>query len=315
MPEVDAIEKQAARWVVRRNGARADELSHPGFDKWYRADAAHAQRYDSIAALWRKMSQVDGETLREDLRQGMQRRQRRARLATVLSCSLAVAALLGWKTDAWLHWQADIVTAAGEIRSVTLADGSSVLLDAESAIRSDMQGDSRKVTLLRGRAIFTVARDPARPFIVETPQATATALGTRYEVSRLRAGATEVSVLESRVRVDCRVCAPGTPAQDLNPAQLAAVTGAGIEVSAFDPASASAWAQRKLLLRDVSLAQAVAQLDRYTGMHTWVDAAAGARRISSVVDVDSPDALAALAAAAGARVRRWSSWAWLSLPD
>lgn len=312
---MDAIEKQAARWVVRRNGAPAGEASQPGFDKWYRADEAHARRYDSIAALWRKMSQVDGEALREDLRQGMQRRQRRTRLVTVLSCSLVAAALLSWKTDAWLHWRADIVTATGEIRSVTLPDGSSVLLDAQSAIRSEMHGNTRKVVLLRGRAVFTVAHDAARPFVVETPQASATALGTRYEVSRLRPGTTDVSVLESRVRVDCLICDRGTPAQELAPAQLAAVTGAGIAVSAFDPTAASAWAQRKLLLRDVSLADAVTQLDRYTGMSTWIDAAAGARRISSLVDVDSPDALAVLAAAAGVRVRRWASWAWLSLPD
>jgi len=312
---VDAIEKQAARWVVRRNGAPADALSHPGFDKWYRANEAHAQRYDSIAALWRKMGQVDGEALREDLKQGLQRRQRRVRLATVLSCSLALAALLSWKTDAWLHWRADVVTAAGEIRSVTLPDGSSVLLDAQSAIRSEMQGGSRKAVLLRGRAIFTVAHDPSRPFVVETPQAQATALGTRYEVSRLRAGTTDVSVLESRVRVDCLVCAQGTPAQELAPRQLAAVTGAGIAVGAFDPATASAWTERRLILRDVALADAVEQLNRYTGMTTWIDAAAGARRISSVVNVDSPDALGVLAAAAGVRVRRWASWAWIALPE
>ncbi len=311
---MDAIEKQAARWVVRRNGATAEELPDPGFGKWY-ADEAHAKRYDSIAALWRNMGQVDGETLRKDVQQGMQRRSRRAKLATVLSCSLAVAALLAWQTDGGLRWRADVVTAAGEIRSVTLPDGSKVMLDALSAIRSDMRGDTRKVVLMRGRALFTVAHDASRPFVVETPQATATALGTRYEVSRLRDGATDVAVLESQVRVDCSVCPAGTPAQVLDPAQLAAITPSGIAISTIEPGVAAAWIERKLLLRDVSLAEAVAQLDRYTGMTTWIGAAAGEKRISSVVDVDSPDALGVLAAAAGVRVRRWASWAWITLPD
>lgn len=312
---MDTIEKQAARWVVRRNGASADTLPDPGFSKWYGADEAHAQRYDSIAALWLKMNQVDGETLREDLQQGLRRRKGRRKLAAVLSCSLIAAAFLSWKMDAWLHWRADIVTAAGEIRSVTLPDGSSVLLDSLSAIRSDMRGGTRQVVLLRGRALFTVARDTARPFVVETPQARATALGTRYEVSRLRDGATDVSVLESRVRVDCSICSDDTPAQVLAPAQHAAVTRSGIAVGTVDPAAAAAWTERKLLLRDVTLAEAVAQLDRYTGMTTLIGAAAGERRISSVVDVDSPDALGVLAAAANVRVRRWASWAWITLPD
>jgi len=51
---MDAIEKQAAPWVVRRNGATAEELADPGFGKWY-ADEANAKRYDSIAALWRNL--------------------------------------------------------------------------------------------------------------------------------------------------------------------------------------------------------------------------------------------------------------------
>nr|WP_315528910.1 FecR domain-containing protein [uncultured Achromobacter sp.] len=313
MPDVDAIEQHAARWVVRRNGAAPDALPDPGFAKWYGADQAHAQRYDSIAALWRQMGQVDGEALRQDVRQGQQQhRKRRAKLATVLSCSLIAAGALLWQTGAWWRWQADAVAAVGEIRSVTLADGSTVLLDSDSAIRSDMSGATRKISLLRGRARFTVAHDAQRPFVVETPQGRATALGTRYEVSRLRDGATEVSVLESRVRVDCSVCAPGTAPQVLSPAQRAAIGTSGVTVTAFDPGPASAWTERRLLLRDVPLAEAVAQLNRYTGMTTWIDEAAGKRRISSVVNVDSPDALSVLAAAANVRVRRWASWAWIT---
>ena len=114
-----------------------------------------------------------------------------------------------------------------------------------------------------------------------------------------------------RDRVDCAVCAPGTAAQVLSPDQHAGVKASGITVDPVDANAAAAWAERKLLLRDVPLADAVAQLNRYTGMTTWIEDAAGKRRISSVVAVDNPDALAALAAAAGVTVRRWGSWAWI----
>ncbi len=308
---MDAVEQDAARWVVRRNGAAPDALPDARFAKWYDADARHAQCYDNVAALWRQMNQVDGEALRQGLGRDLQRRKRRGKIAAAVSCSLAFCGLFLWHSGAWWRWQADAATAAGEIREVVLADGSRVLLDAESAIRSDMTPGERRITLLRGRALFTVARDPQRPFVVSTPEARATALGTRYEVSRLQPNATDVSVLESQVRVECAVCAPGTEAQVLSPDQHAGVKATGITVTSGDANAAAAWAERKLLLRDVPLADAVAQLNRYTGMTTWVEDAAGKRRISSVVAVDNPDALAALAAAAGVTVRRWGSWAWI----
>jgi len=308
---MDAVEQDAARWVVRRNGAAPDALPDARFTKWYGASDQHARCYDSVAALWRQMNQVSGDALRQALARDLQRRKRRGKIIAAVSCSVAFCGVFLWQSGAWWRWQADAVTAAGEIREVVLADGSRVLLDAQSAIRSDLSGTERRVTLLRGRALFTVARDPQRPFVVATPEARATALGTRYEVSHLQPDTTDVSVLESQVRVDCAVCAPGTAAQVLSPDQHAGVKASGITVDPVDANAAAAWAERKLLLRDVPLADAVAQLNRYTGMTTWIEDAAGKRRISSVVAVDNPDALAALAAAAGVTVRRWGSWAWI----
>ena len=182
---MDAVEQDAARWVVRRNGAAPDALPDARFTKWYGASDQHARCYDSVAALWRQMNQVSGDALRQDLARDLQRRKRRGKIIAAVSCSVAFCGVFLWQSGAWWRWQADAVTAAGEIREVVLADGSRVLLDAQSAIRSDLSGTERRVTLLRGRALFTVARDPQRPFVVATPEARATALGTRYEVCLL----------------------------------------------------------------------------------------------------------------------------------
>lgn len=307
---MDPIETSAARWVVRRNGASCEDVPDGRFERWYRADPGHAACYDAAAALWRQMNGIDGDALRVDVQRGLGRRAQRHRTLAALTLAACAAGLGSWL---WMAAPSgELASATGEIRSLTLADGSRVLLDAESAIRTRFEGARREVVLVRGRARFDVAPDPARPFVVSTPQARATALGTRYDVSVLNPAATVVSVLEHRVRIDCVVCAAGTPPQELAQAQRALVGPPGISVAAFDPAQASSWTQRQLRLRDVTLAQAVAELARYTGVRAWISDAAGARRVSAVVSAERPDALRQLAEGAGARLRQAGNWAWIS---
>lgn len=83
---------------------------------------------------------------------------------------------------------------------MTLADGSTVDLNARSKLRIEFSGAERRVELLGGQALFQVAKDQNRPFIVRSSHATVRAVGTQFDVYR-KAGSTTVTVLEGRVAV------------------------------------------------------------------------------------------------------------------
>ena len=75
------------------------------------------------------------------------------------------------------------MTATGESRTVTLADGSQVNLSGGSAIGVDITSEERRVRLLSGEAFFDVAHDAARPFTVEAGEARIVVLGTAFDVA------------------------------------------------------------------------------------------------------------------------------------
>jgi transmembrane sensor len=132
---------------------------------------------------------------------------RRRLAAAAAACALLASAAGGllWHTNRFPTYSTDI----GERRSLTLADGSAVDLNARSSIRIEFSNAERRVELLHGQALFQVAKDKHRPFIVRTADASVRAIGTQFDVYRKAAGTT-VTVLEGEVAVY------STARQDMN---------------------------------------------------------------------------------------------------
>jgi len=126
--------------------------------------------------------------------------QRRRGVAAAAAAAVVLAVPLGWiAIDHYLN-PSHISTAVGEQRSISLPDGSLVQLNTNSELRVDIKPEERRIVLERGEARFTVAKDPNRPFVVKTPQATVRALGTVFNV-QIAAQGTDVAVLEGHVEV------------------------------------------------------------------------------------------------------------------
>ena len=108
-----------------------------------------------------------------------------------------------WRQLPWQDWSADLRTATGEQKDLHLPDGSRLLLNTASAIDVAFDMTSRRLRLFSGEVLITTARDPSpspRPFLVETPQGVAQALGTRFAL-RLDGARCRVAVMEGAVRV------------------------------------------------------------------------------------------------------------------
>ncbi|GFE82413.1 hypothetical protein GCM10011487_44130 [Steroidobacter agaridevorans] len=125
------------------------------------------------------------------------RKHHKRRFLTALAASvLAVVA-----SATWLYLQHGVYsTNVGEHRWLTLTDGSVVELNARSRIKVQYTGDERRIQLLEGQALFHVAKNKQRPFVVDSGDARVRAVGTSFDVYRAKKG-TVVTVVEGRVAV------------------------------------------------------------------------------------------------------------------
>jgi transmembrane sensor len=184
------------------------------------------------------------------------------------------------------YWLSDYATGTGEQRTVTLPDGSAISLDADSAIATAYDDQFRRIRLLHGRAFFDVAKDPARPFIVEAADGSVTALGTRFVVHEW-ADTVTVSVEESAVSV----VAPDRTHAVLKAGENVSYARQGIgKVEGGDVEAALAWRRGKLIFEDRPLRQVIADVNRYrTGTIRLLDARLLDLRVSGIFDIRNPN--------------------------
>lgn len=158
----------------------------------------------------------------------------------------------------------EFVTEVGTTRTVTLAEGSRIVLDARSRLRVQLGAHSRDIELIEGQAQFEVAHDRQRPFRVRAAGCEIVALGTRFNVSRLPARIT-VTLMEGSVSV--RALGAGASfAQMLSPGQQLQVTGTGelLDRKPVELESVTAWQRGRIVLDDLPLGDALALLNRYS---------------------------------------------------
>jgi len=151
----------------------------------------------------------------------------------------------------------------GDHITVTLPDNSTADLNSKSCLTANFSSTQRLVDLT-GEAIFTVAHDPRRPFIVEVGRVRAQALGTRYDVHK-REHDTRVSVLEGTVQVS----APGIPTQSLAALHEIDVPDEINEASALrrinpdDINQRTSWIAGQLVFENQPVGDTLAEFGRY----------------------------------------------------
>ncbi len=194
-------------------------------------------------------------------------------------------------------------TDIGEIRRTPMADGSSVVLDTATVVRPRFSAKRRDMRLDRGRALFNVAHDTARPFIVEAAGIRVRAIGTVFSVSR--EDAVEVLVTEGVVEVT-----GGSRAEILRAGQRGRFTSGGIAaietVSAGTMARALDWRDGRLELDGQTLASAVATINRYNRRPIIViDATVAGEPLHGAFRTDDPEGFAR-SVALGLGARSWA---------
>ncbi|WP_077048421.1 FecR domain-containing protein [Pseudomonas sp. KK4] len=253
---------EAADWLVQLHSGTATPADHQAIAQWRNRSHEHAQAWQRAEGLLGEFRSVPAnlaiQTLQRAARkEGLSRRQTLSRLGLLL-----LAGPLGIASQhlPWEQWTADQRTAVGEQKNLQLPDGSQLLLNTASAVNIAFNTVERRVLLLDGEVLLSPAKDlPARPFIVETPQGTARALGSRFCV-RTEGVRSHVSALEGQVLV--------TPQLRQQSSTLGAGQRQSFTLDHFDPAQAFdvatlAWDKGMLLANDMRLDQLLGELSRY----------------------------------------------------
>ncbi len=311
----DLVE-EATTWFVRMRTEFVSDSDRRAFEAWLARDSAHAEAYAQAEALWGEIGEMpdprpasdgtenpnhpnhaNGAAVRLDA-QTRPRRRRSRRWYGAMAASLALAVAIGlWSVGGYDGLRADYVTAVGGTRTVTLADGSVVQLNTDTAIAVNFSQSHRRIELYRGEAFFTVAKDVNRPFDVVAGEGVSRAVGTAFGVLDVTQFVT-VAVEEGVVRVSRLDAAENDTAGVILQAGEAARYGrAGdIEVRRDDIGASTAWRKGKLVFADRSLRDVVEELDRYRpGTIVFLNADIAEARFTGVFNLrDTDKALAAI---------------------
>ncbi|WP_448681726.1 FecR domain-containing protein [Pseudomonas nicosulfuronedens] len=282
--EREAI-SEAARWYARLADESPAASDQQAWQRWLAADPIHQQAWQRIESVNLQMGRVPGRLAAATLASvGHSRRQ--VLRGVVMLASLGGLATLGWRSDTRQRFTAGYKTAVGERRAFTLADGSQMLLNTDSAVDVHFDANQRLIILRAGEVLVSTASDAlGRPLRVQSPDASVRALGTRFTV-RSWSGGTEVAVLEKTVEVS-------VPRQStklrLEAGQHAHIAAGVIGPAQANNASVGAWEKGSLVAIDRPLGELLEELGRYR--HGWLrcDPRISGLRISGAFPVDDTD--------------------------
>lgn len=312
---------QAAEWFALLLSGEASAADRRRWEDWLSASDEHRQAWGYVENLSRRLSPIKSSpeprlaasAYQQARNTGVRRRQVLVGIVT-----LASTGLLGWAT--WRHaalpgitmaWMADYRTGTGEVREITLADGTRVWLNTDSAFNQDYKPGQRLLKLVRGEILIDTASDSLqRPFYAETAQGRLRALGTRFTV-RLDDGAqTTLAVYEGAVEVQPR---SGAAAAVVRAGQQMRFTADGVSATGPADPAREAWTRGVLIAQNIPLAEVVAELRRHHHGHLGLAPELAELRVFGSYPANDPEqALAMLETVMPIQVRRPLSW-WISI--
>lgn len=267
------LNSRAAEWHTRLRAPDVAPAEREAFERWLEASPEHAKAYATVsraatlasaglAADPRFQALMEAELGERSgsSKQGVSQWQ-----GAGIAAAVAAVAVLGVfaanRSGPSDPRSVPQVYANDELqqRIVTLADGSTVHLDAASEIAATLSSEGRELSLIRGRAFFEVAHDSARPFTVESAGVRTLATGTQFEV-RMEPDQVRVTLAEGSVAVST-----SSWHETLAPGEQLVVHSRNqqLEKRRVDAQRAVAWSRGRLNFDGTPLAQVLDEVNRY----------------------------------------------------
>ncbi|HWK55081.1 MAG TPA: FecR domain-containing protein [Hyphomicrobiales bacterium] len=314
-PGFDSLQ-QAAEWFALLRSDTVSDEDHRAWQHWLGSSAEHReawQRMETIGRRFSSLANVDGEGAASTLRTLRRERASRRRVLNTLVLA-GGGTLLGWNLWRQQEWpqalitglRADFSTGVGEIRELTLDDGTRLWLNTASAVDVALGSDSRQLWLHQGELLIDTAADP-RPFVVHTRHGSLRPLGTRFAVRQER-DASWLAVYEGRVSISA-----GTQERILPAGSKTRFSTTTIATPRATDENGVDWSRGVLRADNMRLDALLLQLGRYRHGHLGVAPEVASLRVMGSFPLQDTDlALDMLESALPVRVRRTLPW-WVSI--
>jgi transmembrane sensor len=315
---VACVNDQAAEWFIRLRDRDLTMADRRKFVRWLKQSPGHIAEFMRLCQLYGRVKRAKVPTLAPEEAasnviplvqlESAPLDEQRPGIFSLREVRVAVAAcclaLIGVIANLALSSNT-IETRAGEWRTVELADGSVVTAGANTLVEVDYSPETRRISLQRGEAMFKVAKDESRPFIVNAGSAVARAVGTRFGVQRLE-DRVLVTVAEGKVAVvRSQQAAALEHAVDMSVVlALGADEGVDIPVNApsvplhkekVNSTLALAWASGQMILQRETVGEAVAEFNRRNRVQIHIeDPEIANGHLCCVFDAGDPEAFADL---------------------
>jgi len=270
------IDRAAAEWAARRCSGFSTQ-DQAALDRWLAADPRHLGAYAKAEAVLAHLDRI-GAAGPEALRLGQLAAQsgsaikRRTVLAGGIAAGLAVTAGGGlWLTR--LLQRESYATRIGETKEIVLSDGSLVTLNTDSKIQVHYSKARRQIQLLQGEALFDVAKNKKRPFIVMAADTQVRAVGTSFTVKLLPHQPVQILVREGVVEVKRPQVPQAAPVQLAANTLAVAPPEAPISTEAVPRIQVTrnlAWREGRIAFDNETLANAARQFERYSDVQIRV---------------------------------------------
>lgn len=324
---------EAAEWLACLQSDRCSREDRERYVEWLQESPVHVAEMLRTAQLSESLRHWHRRPYRSvEKREELVRAASPARAPRTALFYAAAAAVFAAVACFWLMSMDRVLrTDLGERREVLLADGSIVQVDPGSSLRVRLTAQTRRVRLERGRAMFRVAHDSARPFLVEADGVIVRAVGTVFGVERQREGVMitvaegKVAVLSSKHPVTNEptgavaaqfptqvtrehseeILAPdagavATHVPDAGAVMLVAnqqvtmTAGEANPVHSVDSRKALAWAEGKLIFDHEPVSAVIEAFNRYNRLQLHVTDASLARRpVSGTFRASDPESFVA----------------------
>lgn len=326
----DEINEQAAIWAAKIAGGSLSPDEQSCFDAWQAADIRHVGAFARAQAILLRVGRlraVGGEALRasmpyvspEDMISDAATEAEaeaaspptsaawsRRKMVSVGGGVLAAAGVAGLvllrgrqQNGASEPKVEEIATRIGETRSVRLADGSVVTLNTDSKIAVSYTQAVRNIRLDRGEALFTVAKNKHRPFIVTASDTVVRAVGTSFTVRRLPERPVQVLVQEGIVEVAHRGARNTKAVRATAETRALVVPNEPIAVQSVPRVQVErnlAWRYGQISFENETLGEAASEFARYSGTKIAVDPGIANRTITGMYASNDPVGFAKAAA-------------------
>jgi transmembrane sensor len=275
----ETIRDEAALWAVRTGDPAFDDWD--GFTLWLERDSAHARAYDAAVSgvedALGALAPAPLPVTANDEDEGASSPAWRRWFGPALAASLAGLLALGvWQMQGGetLH-----ATAAGETRTIALADGSSIALGGDSRLLLD-EDEPRFARLEQGQALLRIRHDDANPFRLVAGNDTLVDAGTIFDV-RLGRDRLDVEVAEGAVIVN-----PQTRNLRLDPGERVTRLGGDYRTGAVATDAVGEWNAGRITFRGATLTRIAEDLTRATGVTFAAEPGSGNITLSGSVLTD-----------------------------